>query len=232
MCLAIVPARGGSKRVPQKNFRELNGSPTIVRTLKIIEQSRVFDRIVVSTDHYEIKRLSESAGAEVPFTRPQRLADDYSTTKEVVEHAIKEIGLDDPNVAVCCVYPTAVLLEPDTIRAGLELLQKNPSRFVVSVKSFEHPIGRAMSIDQDSLRPVELFNTLNRTQDCIDFVHDAGQLYWGSVGSWTSARGILDSGAVPLRLNRLAGLDVDTMEDWFLLNALIRHREADNESIK
>jgi len=232
MCVAIVPARGGSKRVPQKNFRELNGSPTIVRTLNIIEQSRVFDRIVVSTDHHEIKRLSESAGAEVPFTRPQRLADDYSTTKEVVEHAIKEIGLDDPYVAVCCVYPTAVLLEPDTIRAGLELLQKNPSRFVVSVKSFEHPIGRAMSIDQDSLRPVELFNTLSRTQDCIDFVHDAGQLYWGSVGSWTSTRGILDSGAVPLRLNRLAGLDVDTMEDWFLLNALIRYREADNESIK
>jgi pseudaminic acid cytidylyltransferase len=232
MRVAIVPARGGSKRVPQKNFRDLNGSPTIVRTLDILGRSRVFDRIVVSTDHPEIKRLSESVGAEVPFTRPESLADDYSTTKEVVEHAISEIGLDDPNVAVCCVYPTAVLLEPGTIRTGLELLQKNPSRFVVSVKSFEHPIGRAMSIDRDSLRPVELFNTLSRTQDCIDFVHDAGQLYWGSVASWTSTRGILDSGAVPLRLNRLAGLDVDTMEDWFLLNALIRYREADNESIK
>ena len=232
MRVAIVPARGGSKRVPQKNFRDLNGSPTIVRTLDIIERSRVFDRIVVSTDHPEIKRLSESVGAEVPFIRPESLADDYATTKEVVEHAIREIGLDDPNVAVCCVYPTAVLLEPGTIRTGLELLQKNPSRFVVSVKSFEHPIGRAMSIEQDSLMPVELFNTLSRTQDCRDFVHDAGQLYWGSVASWTSTRGILDSGAVPLRLNRLAGLDVDTMEDWFLLNALIRHHEADNESIK
>ena len=108
---------------------------------------------------------------------------------------------------------------------------KNPSRFVVSVKSFEHPVGRAMLIDRDSLRPVELSNTLSRTQDCVDFVHDAGQFYWGSVASWTSTRGILDTGAVPLRLNRLAGLDVDTMEDWFLLNALIKYREADNESI-
>ena len=231
MRVAIVPARGGSKRVPQKNFRDLNGSPTIVRTLRILERSRVFDRIVVSTDHPQIKKLSESVGAEVPFTRPESLADDYCTTKEVIEHAIGEIKLDDPNGAVCCVYPTAVLLEPDTIRTGLELLQKNPSRFVVSVKSFEHPVGRAMLIDRDSLRPVELSNTSSRTQDCVDFVHDAGQFYWGSVASWTSTRGILDTGAVPLRLNRLAGLDVDTMEDWFLLNALIKYREADNESI-
>ena len=110
MTIAILPARGGSKRIPGKNYRELNGSPTICRTIQTLQDSRIFGRIVVSTDHPKIRELALSVGAEVPFQRPDELSDDHTTTKQVIQHAIHELKVSDTSTAVCCVYPTAVLL--------------------------------------------------------------------------------------------------------------------------
>lgn len=232
MQIAILPARGGSKRIPQKNYRELNGLPTIIRTLEILKEANIFDRIIVSTDHPEVERLAKSVGVEVPFRRPEKLGDDHATTKQVIEHAIEKLGLKDPSLAICCIYPTSVLLKPETLKSSLELFRKNLSSFVVSVKEFEHPINRAMTVDQSTLRPLDLSMLSCRTQDCKIFVHDAGQFYWGSLASWLSDTGILESEPVPFKINSAEGVDVDTMDDWLLLNALIQYREGKNESTK
>ena len=113
-----------------------------------------------------------------------------------------------------------------------QLFRKNLSSFVVSVKEFEHPINRAMTVDQSTLRPLDLSMLSCRTQDCKIFVHDAGQFYWGSLASWLSDTGILESEPVPFKINSAEGVDVDTMDDWLLLNALIQYREGKNESTK
>ena len=229
MTTAIIPARGGSKRIPGKNYRELNGSPTVCRTIQILQKSQIFERIVVSTDHPKIRELALSVGAEVPFRRPDELSDDHTTTKEVVQHAICELKVSDTSAAVCCVYPTAVLLNPDSFRRSFQLLQQNPSMFVVPVQHFSHPISRAMRITDNTLETLNAEMAIVRTQDCDDFVHDAGQFYWGTVSSWKSDLPILGTSAVPFRISTCEGLDVDTPDDWTLLEALIKYREANDD---
>ncbi len=230
MTTAILPARGGSKRIPGKNYRELNGSPTVCRTIQILQKSQIFERIIVSTDHPEIRELALSVGAEVPFHRPDELSDDHTTTKQVLQHAIRELKVSDTNAAVCCVYPTAVLLSPDSLRRSFQLLQQNPSVFVVPVQQFSHPITRAMRIRDNKLEPLNAEMATARTQDCDDFVHDAGQFYWGTVSSWQSDLPILGTSAVPFRISICEGLDVDTPDDWKLLEALIKYREANDDT--
>ena len=229
MTIAILPARGGSRRIPGKNYRELNGSPTICRTIQTLQESRIFGRIVVSTDHPKIRELALSVGAEVPFQRPDELSDDYTTTKQVIQHAIHELKVSDTATAVCCVYPTAVLLKPDSLRRSLQLLEQNPSMFVVPVQHFSHPISRAMRIRDNVLEPLDVKLAIARTQDCDDFVHDAGQFYWGTVSSWQSDLTILGASAVPFRVSICEGVDVDTSDDWTLLEALIKYREANHD---
>lgn len=232
MTLAIIPARGGSKRVPQKNYRELSGVPTICRTIRILQRSQIFKRIIVSTDHADIEKLALSVGAEVPFRRPDELSDDHSTTKQVVQHAIRELGITDPGTPVCCVYPTAVLVRPESLRTSLELLHRDPPKFVVPVQSYRHPISRAMLIRGATLEPVDPETARTRTQDCDDFVHDAGQFYWGTVSTWLSEINILGAHSVPFKISPSEGIDVDTTDDWTLLEALIHYQEASNDSAK
>lgn len=232
MAIAILPARGGSKRVPGKNYRELNGSPTICRTIQILKKSEIFERIIVSTDHPRIKELALSVGAEAPFRRPVDLSDDHSTTKQVIQHAIRELRITDPGTPVCCVYPTAVLVRPVSLQTSLELLHLNPSRFVVPVQSYRHPISRAMLIKDATLEPVNPETGNKRTQDCDDFVHDAGQFYWGTVSTWLSDINILGAHSIPFKMSSSEGIDVDTTNDWILLEALIRYQEASNDSAK
>ncbi|MBU24685.1 MAG: pseudaminic acid cytidylyltransferase [Gammaproteobacteria bacterium] len=229
MTIAILPARGGSKRIPGKNYREINGKPTICRTIQVLQKSQIFARIVVSTDHPKISELALSVGAEVPFQRPDDLSDDYTTTKQVMQHAIQELKVSDTGTAVCCVYPTAVLLEPGSLRQSFQLLKKNPSMFIVPVQHFSHPISRAMRIRDNTLEPLDTGMAVARTQDCADFVHDAGQFYWGTVSSWQSDLNILGTSAIPFSIPTTEGLDVDTPDDWTLLDALIRYREANDD---
>lgn len=229
MTIAILPARGGSRRIPEKNYREINGIPTICRTIEVLQKSQIFARIVVSTDHPKISELAISVGAEVPFQRPSELSDDHTTTKQVVQHTIQELKVSDTGTAICCVYPTAVLLKPDSLRRSLRLLQENPSMFVVPVQHFSHPISRAMRIRDNALEPLNAEMAITRTQDCDDFVHDAGQFYWGTVSSWQSDLNILGTSAVPFSIPTSEGLDVDTPDDWTLLDALIRYREANDD---
>jgi len=216
MKLALIPARGGSKRIPRKNIRPFRGRPMIAWSIAAAQAAGCFDRILVSTDDEEIADVAARHGAEVPFLRPVHLADDQATTQSVVLHTVQwceEQGL--PVEAVCCLYATAPFVQSgDLVEAAHLLEQAPPQSFVFTATSFPFPIQRAIRIDVDGRSVMfqpEHFNT--RSQDLEEAYHDAGQFYWARPGAWVSSRNLFDDGR-PLLLPRWRVQDIDTEEDW------------------
>lgn len=216
MKFAVIPARGGSKRIPRKNVLPFHGKPMIQWTIEAAAASGCFDRIIVSTDDEEIATVSKSVGADVPFLRPDHLSDDHATTGDVMRHATEMlVGSRHPDAAVCCLYATAPFLRPASIRDGLSALTESGAEFAFSVTSFGYPIQRALRITPGNrvqmLRP-DLFAT--RSQDIEETFHDAAQFYWGRASAWLASRPIFLSDAVPVRVPRSMVQDIDTLEDW------------------
>lgn len=216
--LAIVPARGGSKRIPRKNIRPFRGVPLLARTLKAVLQADVFHSVVVSTDDPEIASVALNAGAEVPFSRPPELSDDSTATAPVVAHAIEavesELGHFD---AVCCVYPGAVLMGPGDYAASSTLVDEalRCGSVVATVVRYGHPIQRALRrVEEGLLEPVGGPDALmQRTQDLDATWHDAGQFYWASPARWHLPDPLLSS-VVPFELPEWRVQDIDTEDDW------------------
>lgn len=217
MKLAVIPARGGSKRIPRKNIREFCGRPMIAWAIEAARESGCFDRIVVSTDDAEIADISCQWGAEAPFVRPAELSDDHTGTIPVVAHAIDwhlKHTAEKPK-EVCCVYATAPFVRPADLRQGLEALLHHSCDYAFSVTSFPFPIQRAVRINNDGRVEMfhpEHFNT--RSQDLEEAYHDAGQFYWGRAEAWLEGRPIFNSDAIPVLLPRHRVQDIDTAEDW------------------
>lgn len=216
MKLAVIPARGGSKRIPRKNIRLFCGKPMIAWTIEAAISSGCFDRILVSTDDAEIAEISRGLGAVVPFMRPAALADDYAGTTVVVAHAIEwQIAAGDAPSAVCCLYATAPMLQAEDIRRGLDLLQSQECSYAFSVTSYPCPIQRAFRID--AVGRVEMFDPARfaaRSQDLEVAYHDAGQFYWGRPEAWLGQLPIFSPVSVPVVLPRYRVVDIDTPEDW------------------
>ena len=184
--LCVIPARGGSKRIPRKNIRDFCGKPAIAWPIEAARQSGCFDRIVVSTDDEEIAQVAGDWGAEVPFMRPPELSDDLTATRPVVNHAIRQIENDSgrPDY-VCCLYATAVFVHSEDLQSALEMVAQPGVDFAFSVTSFPYPIQRALRITQENR--VEMFHPeyrLSRSQDLENAYHDAGQFYWGRNEAW------------------------------------------------
>jgi len=212
--VCIIPARGGSKRIPRKNIRAFCGKPMIAWPIQAAIASGCFDRVVVSTDDAEIAEVAEASGAEAPFRRTAGLADDHTPTVPVIADAITRLGEPD-RTPVCCLYATSPFVDPADLRWGLELLEKTGAPFVLSVTTYAFPIQRALR--RDASGAVEMFNPAQmqtRSQDLEEAWHDAGQFYWGRADSWTGGRGIFESGAQGLPLPRYRAQDIDTEEDW------------------
>ena len=216
MNLAIIPARGGSKRIPRKNIRPFSGKPIIAWSIEAAKASHCFDRIIVSTDDPEIAAVAKEWGADVPFMRPAELADDHTGTTAVIAHAIEqeqESGRRPVNV--CCLYATAPFVDPDDLRQGLEMLKQDNCKYVFSVTSYAFPIQRALRIVADGR--VEMFapeNLNTRSQDLDEAYHDAGQFYWGKASAWLEGATIFGLGALPIIIPRSRVQDIDTSEDW------------------
>lgn len=234
MNLALIPARGGSKRIPRKNIRPFCGRPMIAWSIDAARSAGCFDRILVSTDDEEIAAVARDHDAEVPFLRPPHLADDQATTQAVVLHAVQWCQLQGlvPK-AVCCLYATAPFVQPADLVAAGQLLEQAPAgSFVFAATSFPFPIQRAIRIDpsgRSAMFQPEHFNT--RSQDLEDAFHDAGQFYWASPQSWASSFNLLDDGR-PLILPRWRVQDIDTEEDWIraeLLHQLLEQLPSRNE---
>lgn len=216
MKLAIIPARGGSKRIPRKNVRDFAGKPMIVHSIIAAKKSGLFDHIVVSTDDEEIAKISTLAGAEVPFLRPKDLAGDYVATRPVVNHAISEsTKLYGSSTYVCCIYATAPFLDVSDLRRGLELLVTHQADFAFTVTSFSYPIQRALKILPAG--GIAMFHPEykdSRSQDLEEAYHDAGQFYWGRTEAFLANRSSFSESSVPIILPQYRVHDIDTEEDW------------------
>ena len=237
MKIAVIPARGGSKRIPRKNIKDFCGKPMIVWSIEAAKASGSFDHIIVSTDDNEIAELAKKHGAEVPFIRPAELSDDYVGTGDVVKHAvewaIKNIGKPE---FICTIYATAPFIKPTDILKGLNSLVENNSQIAFAVTSFSFPIQRAIKINKNGR--VEMFqpeNFMVRSQDLEPAYHDAGQFYWATTDAVLNDVLAFSKEAVPVILPRHRVQDIDTYEDWGraeLLFQLMLVQEQNKESEK
>lgn len=216
MKLAVIPARGGSKRIPRKNIKLFCGKPIIAWSIEAAQNSECFDRIIVSTDDEEIADIALSFGAEVPFLRPKNLSDDHSDTISVIAHAIEWQSRDGREANLtCCIYPTAPFIQSSDLILGMELLLNNDVAYVFSVTTFASPIQRALKITPENR--IEMLNPQyfkTRSQDLEKMWHDAGQFYWGRSEAWTSGMPIFSKKSLPVLLPRYQVQDIDIMEDW------------------
>ncbi len=215
--IAIIPARGGSKRIPRKNIKRFAGKPIIGYTIEAAIKSGLFDKVIVSTDDEEIAAVAKSFGAEIPFMRPKSLSDDYTGSNEVLKHAIHWLGENGcPPEYVCCIYATAPFIQVSYLKEGFDKLITSEKSFAFSVTSFPFPIQRAVKIRDDET--IEAFNTehiYTRSQDLEEAYHDAGQFYWGRAEAFLNDTVIFSKESVPVVLPRFLVQDIDTEEDWY-----------------
>lgn len=216
MKLAVIPARGGSKRIPRKNIKAFGGLPMIAWSIRAAIESHCFDRIIVSTDDAEIAAVAIEHGAEVPFVRPANLSDDHTGTTPVIAHAIDWQNQHGAAATeVCCLYATAPFVQVDDLQRGLQVLQSTGVDYAFSVTSYAFPIQRAIRITP--VQRVEMFqpeNFKSRSQDLQEAWHDAGQFYWGQAQAWLAGKPMFSQSAAPVPLPRHRVQDIDTPEDW------------------
>lgn len=216
MNLCVIPARGGSKRIPRKNIKEFAGKPMIAWSIEKAINSQCFDEVWVSTDDEEIAQITKNYGANVPFIRPAEFSDDYATTMDVISHAISfyQKNFDEPLEYVCCIYATAPFVTETDIAQGLEIIQGDNLDFVFSATNYVFPIQRAIRLVEERVEMLNptLFTT--RSQDLEEMWHDAGQFYWGTPQAWLNKAPIFAPNSKIVKLPHYRVQDIDTIEDW------------------
>jgi pseudaminic acid cytidylyltransferase len=221
--LAVIPARGGSKRIPRKNIRLFDGKPIIAYSIDAARQSALFDRIVVSTDDDEIARIAREWGAETPFIRPPALSDDHTGTNAVVRHAVEWMEAHGTPVAeVCCVYATAPMVTGEDIRAAHTRLSAGTD-FVASATRFEFPVQRALVRSSDG-KVVPMFPQwiASRSQDLDEALHDAGPFYWGRPDAYRRHDILFDASVAAYELPSYRVQDIDSEDDWIRAERLFQ----------
>jgi pseudaminic acid cytidylyltransferase len=231
--LCVIPARGGSKRIPRKNVRSFAGKPIIVWSIEAARATGVFDAIVVSTDDDEIAEIAVAAGADVPFRRPPELSNDHTPTIPVIRHALDWFDENRTPVSVaCCVYATAPFLQPQFLLEGRKVLLADPTvEFAFSVTSYAFPIFRALKVSARGT--VEMFwpeNEVRRSQDLPQAFHDAGQFYWGTPEAFRRCQGFFSATSRPIILPRNLVQDIDTTEDWDIAEQMFRFSQERSSS--
>jgi len=216
MNVAIIPARGGSKRIPRKNIKLFKGKPMLSYSIEAAIKSGCFDRVIVSTDDAEISKVAIDMGAEVPFVRPPNLSDDHTATVPVIKHAIEYINTNGGCVDLaCCIYATAPFVQAKDLEQAFEKISNSNSHYCLSVTTFPYPIQRALRIvDSGSIAMIKPENYDVRSQDLEEAYHDAGQFYFGTAQAWLEGLPILADKSLPLIIPRCRAQDIDTQEDW------------------
>lgn len=229
MRLAVIPARGGSKRIPRKNIKNFCGQPIIAYSIQSALNSELFGKVIVSTDDEEIADVAKQYGAEVPFIRPDELSDDFTGTVPVIKHAILEsekvYACDFSEV--CCIYATSPFIQQEYLKKGLELLTENGSAYTFSATEYNYPIQRSFFVSDEgraSMFYPEEYQT--RSQDLTPAYHDAGQFYWGLGNAYMDEIPLIGSDSAPVILPSYLVQDIDTMDDWrraeLIYNALFK----------
>jgi pseudaminic acid cytidylyltransferase len=223
MNLALIPARGGSKRIPRKNVRPFNGKPIIAYSIAAALDSGCVDRVVVSTDDPEIADVARAHGAETPFVRPPELSDDHTHIGKVLAHAIRWfLDRNQPPDLVCCLFATAPFLEPGTLREACDRLRSAPDKlFSFGVARFSFPIQRAVRmLPGGGVAPFQPECMGMRSQDLEDAYHDAGQFFWARPHAILAGKSIFSPQSIPILIPSHRVQDIDTPEDWLRAECL------------
>ena len=232
MNLAVIPARGGSKRIPRKNIKFFGGKPMIAWSIEAALRSGLFDQVVVSTDDTEIADVARAYGATIPFVRPVDLSNDHAGTIPVIQHAIDWfVQRDQTPGTVCCIYATAPFVQSEDIQRGLDSLLLHESDYAFAVTSYAFPIQRAVRLLENGR--VQMFDhryEAARSQDLVEAYHDAGQFYWGRASAWLDAKPIFGDGSVPVMLPRHRVQDIDTPEDWMRAEWLFKAMQLETRA--
>lgn len=233
MRVAIIPARGGSKRIPRKNIKPFCGKPMIAWSIEAAWASHCFERVIVSTDDQAVSAIARQWGAETPFLRPASLSDDHTGTIPVIAHAIQWLNDHGQTPeAVCCIYATAPFIQPEDLKYGFQVLQQHvDADYTFSVTNYAFPIQRALRLTNNgriTMFQPEHFTT--RSQDLEEAWHDAGQFYWGRTEAWTMGKSLFTDKAVPVRLPRHRVQDIDTPEDWLRAEWLFKSWLSEQEN--
>ncbi len=214
-CLAIITARGGSKRIPGKNIKLFLGHPIIKYSIDAALRAGCFEEVMVSTDDSEIAEIAEKLGAKVPFLRSEAASNDFATTADVIEEVLLEYKLRGKEFEhCCCIYPTAPFISQERIREGFDMLRNADADSVIPVVSFSYPIQRAFKIENGYLTMIWPENLNTRSQDLIPAYHDAGQFYWLNVKSFLKEKKLYTADTIPLIISELEVQDIDNEEDW------------------
>lgn len=215
--VAIITARGGSKRIPRKNIKDFSGKPIIAYSIETALKSGLFDYVMVSTDDEEIAEVAKKYGAQVPFIRSKQTADDFSTTADVITEVLNDllmIGKQFENA--CCIYPTAPFITKQTLNAAYDLLITKNFDSVFPVCAFSHPIQRALEISDSKIKMIWPENINIRSQDLSSAYYDAGQFYWLNTSSFLANKKIYSDNSGSIILNELETQDIDNLIDWEL----------------
>jgi N-acylneuraminate cytidylyltransferase len=222
MSIAVIPARGGSKRIPRKNIRPFCGKPIIAYSIDVALRSGLFSSVIVSTDDEEIADVARSFGADVPFMRPAHLADDFTGTGPVLIHALRHFQEQGQKVdALCCIYATSPFTTVEDITRGYEALQTAPAAFTVTNFSAP-PFWALKQDDQGRMAMLESEYLDVRSQDLPEFFHDTGQIYWGTGEFFLSGNDIQAGNAVGIHVPRYRTQDIDNIDDWVRAEIMYR----------
>lgn len=228
MRLAVIPARGGSKRISRKNIKLFAGVPMIAHSIAAAQQSGVFDRIIVSTDDDEIADVARAHGADVPFVRPAELSNDHAATIPVIAHAV-QWAQDNGHAleACCCLYATAPFVQAGDLHAGWDLIRTGRWKYVFAATTYAFPIFRSIKrLDDGSVEMFYPEHFTTRSQDLPEAWHDAGQFYWGRPEAWLEGDRIFERHSTVVPLPRWRVQDIDTLEDWERAEILRRMLDA------
>lgn len=215
--LCIIPARGGSKRIPRKNIKHFFGKPILAYSIQAAKESRLFKEIIVSTDDDEIAEIAKKFGANVPFKRSKKNANDFATTADVIEEVIsqyKNIGLSFDNI--CCIYPCAPFVTSEKLNNAFNLLNEKKIDAVFPVVPFGFPVQRALKLSGEKLSFIQPEHALSRSQDLEKAYHDAGQFYWINTNSFLSTKKIVSDNCGAIVVSEMEAQDIDNEMDWKL----------------
>jgi pseudaminic acid cytidylyltransferase len=215
--LALIPARGGSRRIPKKNIREFYHKPIISYSISAALEADIFDEVMVSTEDAEIADVSKKFGAQIPFLRSAKTSDDHSTISDVLGEVLAQYETQGKLFDVICViYPTAPFVTAARIKQGFDLLRDGRNDAVLYVVQFSYPVQRALTIDRGRLTFMYPENKNKRSQDLESAYHDAGQLFWITRQAFLRDRSVFVENIGALELPETEVQDIDTMEDWQL----------------
>jgi pseudaminic acid cytidylyltransferase len=217
MKICVIPARGGSKRIPGKNIKLFLGKPIIAYSIEAALKAGIFDKVIVSTDSEKIASVARKYGAETPFVRPAQLSDDFSGTTEVIAHAITWLQSKGEKIdLVCCVYATAPFLASETIIKGMKIIEETNKKYSLTVAAFPSSIHRAFRVDNNQIDMFWPSNFNVRSQDLEEAYYDAGQMYCGKAEAFLENVPFYTNDSVPIILSSFLVQDVDTLGDWVM----------------